>query len=271
MTWAENRDSFTPAAAKEKGKEGGDGDQHTVIRRLRERGDGHFIERLDKGDILCVGGVYDKVQNVVEHLGLPHTFIEREAFAKETAKLHPNSVMVFNCHDHQTARLTEDDIAKIQKFVKSGGYVFTSDWELRNVIIRAFPGYVKVGATTGEHEFKITPGAGAQNFPLLRDVFPANPFEREQFRWKIDNMSYGVVPISREKVAVLVASPELGRNYGSDAVAVYFRYGHGAVLHVLSHFEKQTDPKGDGFALQQLFLNFVVEKQKWRANRKKKK
>ena len=38
----------------------------------------------------------------------------------------------------------------------------------------------------------------------------------------------------------------------------------GSVLHVLGHFNKQKDPKGDGFALQQLLLNFVLEKQEAR-------
>jgi hypothetical protein len=35
----------------------------------------------------------------------------------------------------------------------------------------------------------------------------------------------------------------------------------GRVLHVLSHFQHQKEESGDGFALQQLLLNFVVEKQ----------
>ena len=36
------------------------------------------------------------------------------------------------------------------------------------------------------------------------------------------------------------------------------------MLHVLSHFQKQRDESGDGFALQQMLLNFIVEKQAFR-------
>lgn len=35
----------------------------------------------------------------------------------------------------------------------------------------------------------------------------------------------------------------------------------GVVLHVLSHFKLQEDDDGDGFALQQILLNLIVDKQ----------
>jgi len=37
------------------------------------------------------------------------------------------------------------------------------------------------------------------------------------------------------------------------------------VLHVLGHLAKQVDPRDDRFALLQLLVNFIVEKQKARS------
>jgi hypothetical protein len=90
-------------------------------------------------------------------------------------------------------------------------------------------------------------------------------------------------------VTVLVESPDLKKQYNNGAVAVTFRWHGGriatgtgvskkqatgggenkpaepeggCVLHVLGHFKHQKDAdSGDHFALQQLLLNFILEKQ----------
>ena len=78
----------------------------------------------------------------------------------------------------------------------------------------------------------------------------------------------------------LIESPQLAKKTGNGIVAVTFQFSSGrvatgakpkmtigSVLHVLGHFEKQKDPKSDGFALQQILLNFVLEKQEARRTR----
>jgi hypothetical protein len=83
----------------------------------------------------------------------------------------------------------------------------------------------------------------------------------------------------------LIDSPDVKKKFESSAVAITFRWHKGkvvpssgaspkkgepepgAVLHVLGHFKHQRDKEsGDRFALQQLLLNFILEKQ--RANRR---
>jgi len=235
----------------------------TVLRRIAERGDQRFLERLEKGDIYCVTGEYDKVQTVLAHLKLPHTVWSRQELAAKAREIPPTAVLVFNCSAGNPP-LASDTVRTLSRFVAAGGYLFTSDWELKNVLMRVVPGYIDVGETTSEHEFPIRPNPRAAAHPYLRDVFPTNPYELAGFRWKIDGASFAVRVARPKAVTVLVECAELQRQYHSPVVACTFRVKRGAVLHVLSHFEKQQDKKGDGFALQQLFLNFVIEKQRFR-------
>ncbi len=286
--WQANEGKFQPPAgggAVAGGGEGGGGEgEHEVLTRVRERGDQEFIEKLEKGDIIVIqdsdppvgqnGVTFDHVEQVLEELKLPYTLIERKTFGK--LELKPTSIVVFNCHNHDQNKLTEADFKRVNDFVAQGGYVFTSDWELRNVVEKGVPGYIGVGTTTGEHEFPIKPGKGAEKHPYLKDVFPENPLAQARFKWKIDDLSYTVKILSSSstgagRVVPLVESDALAGKYGTGIVACTFRHGKGAVLHVLSHFERQRDPKGDGFALQQLLVNFVVEKQKWRKSEMDKK
>ena len=257
--WDLNEKSFDPLKRAERKR---DEEVATVIRRVQDRGDYEFLDRLVDGDIVVIAGMFDKVEMVLDALKLPYTLHERSRFGKACPKLDPNSVLVFNCHDNEQDILSADDCRRIGEFVAAGGYLFTSDWGLRNVIERTLPGYISVARETGQHEFRIVPARGQEKHPYLADVFPDNPYERARFKWKIDDMSYTVR--AGPKAQVLVESPELGAHYGSPVVACTFRHGRGAVLHVLGHFEKQLDEKGDGFALQQLLVNFVVEKQKFR-------
>ena len=173
------------------------------------------------------------------------------------------AVIVFNCTNLE-ASVRGDAAKRLQALIAEGAYVFTSDWELANVVVRAASGYVAQGKETAEHEFGIRPAPGAESHPYMQDVFPLSPYEWGQLTWKIDAMSFCVRPMHKG-VITLVQSDELKQTYGSDIVACTFRHGKGSVLHVLSHFDKQTDESGDGFALQQMLLNFIVERQKFRA------
>ncbi|MHC4390364.1 MAG: HEAT repeat domain-containing protein [Planctomycetota bacterium] len=263
--WKVNHDQFDPAnVARGTGKNSSGG--ATVLRRIKKRGEQEFIEKLEKGDIFCVTGEFDHVENVLSSLKLPHTVVKRENFGKEVMNIPPTAVIIFNCAGGETP-LPGEAVTRLQALVKAGAYMFTSDWELQNTVLRAVPGHIGMGATTAEHKFPIQIGAGAENHPYMRDVFPDDPFKAAQMTWQIDGASY-CVKANGEGVRVLVRCEELLKQYASEIVACTFRYGKGSVLHVLSHFDKQSDAAGDGFALQQMLMNFIVEKQKFRKRKK---
>lgn len=144
------------------------------------------------------------------------------------------------------------------------------------------------GGKGGVVPVSIMPTAAGGKHPLMRDVFPATSWDASKFVWQLDNMSE-LIKILSPEVTVLVESPDLKKQYNNGAVAVTFRWHNGriatgagaskkqatgggenkpaepeggCVLHVLGHFKHQKDAdSGDHFALQQLLLNFILEKQ----------
>lgn len=267
-----------------------DGNSHTkdtnaIDRLKRERpGDARTMERLREDDVVVIKGKSDKVEEVLDALKLKHVEHERSEF--DSVELDPErQVLILNCASKEY--LSEAGIAKVREFVAKGGYLFSSDWELRNTLAKAFPEVVEFLKDAGKESLKVTIKADPQNanHPLLRDVFPLGTWTESQFTWTIDSHSHLVKP--NPALQVLVESPQLGDALGSNIVAFCFGYTadggqarpmtggggsssrrkqqkSGVVLHVLSHFKNQKDASGDGFALQQLLLNFIVEKQEIR-------
>jgi hypothetical protein len=314
--WASERagwDRRAGAGASESGG-GADGGTQTrsVLDRLRERrpGDLRTLERLQQDEILVFEGEYDKVQDVLTELKLPHQVHPRAAI--ETLTFAPRrQVLVFNC---AADPITPAAAEKVRAFVCQGGYVFSSDWELGNVLVKSFPeAAVSGGRRSAEHSVRIIPPQVSMAHPLLRDVFPLNPWEAEsrKLMWAVDGLSEFFQP--NAALTVLAEAAELQPLYGSTIVAATFAYGPngkpftgevrrrpprrpttggnggasgdgtrerggapetpterddaphpGRVLHVVSHVQHQTNEAGDGYALQQLLVNFVIEKQEAR-------
>jgi hypothetical protein len=286
--WSAARESFDFSKAKEAQK-AGKKKVSTVTERIKKRGDGSFLERLGDGDIVVVEGKFDEVQGVLKQLKLPHVLVTRKGF--ETFKLNKKQVLIINCDGD---KLSDECVKKIKGFVAAGGYLFTSDWELHAVLTKAFPKVISQKTVIDEDLVDISPVAKHRGHPYLRDVFPKDPYKLVKFRWKIDGASDLQAFTPKSGVVPLVFSRQMNKKHGHGVVALTFRWrggviiekrrrprpttgggtGYsqkaverlgGSVLHVLGHFNAQKDPKGDGYALQQLLLNFIIEKQKFRA------
>lgn len=285
--WEKVKEDYEIPKKNEAGKKG-KFKANTVTARILKRGEGSYLESIKKGDIIVVEGEYDEVQKILDVLKIPYTSVTRAKLG--SVKLNKNQVLIFNC---SSGGLNGQSIKTIQSFVSAGGYIFTSDWELHNVLTRAFPKVLKLKKRIDDDLVDIAPYPPAATHPYLRDVFPRNPFKLTKFRWKIDASSdlHGFSP--KSGVVPLVFSTEMNAKHGTGVVALTFRFRGGvvvkpkrrkrattggakysqkaveklggSVLHVLGHFNAQADPKGDGYALQQLLLNFIVEKQKFRA------
>jgi hypothetical protein len=291
-----------PAAGGDaKGNSGG-GDEpragggDTVVRRMeKERpADAHTIERMADDDVICVRGASDKVEDVLQSIGVKHKTIAKDKF--DEIKLDPKSVLVINCDGKGHPLFNDEQIARIREFVEKGGYLFTSDWELQYTIEKAFPGSIAFAGRSSkdmkdEYKVDIKPTIEGGKHPFLRDVFPMTTWDAAQLSWKMDGWSFLIKKVSPD-VEGLIESTELGKRFPEfPLVAVTFHWkngrvikpvhgaagggdakaGHtqsaqqaasGCVLHVLSHFKHQKDKdSGDKFALQQLLLNFFLEKQ----------
>jgi len=274
--WERNKDSF-------KVGEQPSGDVDTIAATIK-RNRALDYEELKKGkkeDVVVLLGDYDGVQDVVDALKIPNTVCSRDAFGRQD--LSKCKAIIVNCTSYKgSGHLKKGDLEKIRDFVAGGGYLFTSDWGLADVLEEAFPGYIQRGGETNEFNTPIYPKKGSAVHPFLREVFSKPQGDRLVERkidhaWQIDAQSYAV-SYDASKVVVLIEAPELQASAQPTAVAVTFTVGPsaaaatamggvyedlpqqkgGKVLHVLSHFSKQKN-KHDGYTLQNMLLNFLIE------------
>lgn len=257
------------------------GSDKDVIERMKRhrRSDVRTLERLGKTDVIVIRGSSDKVERVLKAIQIEHKIIKLEQF--DDFKLNPSSVLVLNCNGNR--EFSEAGLKKLDDFVSKGGYMFSSDWQLKNTLEKVFPKTIAFGGKTkrtekGEEEVvPIVPAV--PNHAYMRDVFPLSTIEQAGFCWKVDSTSHLIKILDQRVVIPLIACKELYP--GNPFMAVTFRWNGqgvaidrravtgqksrklkgGAVMHVLGHFKNQKN-ESDKFALQQLLLNFILEKQR---------
>lgn len=203
-------------------------------------------------------------------------------------------------HDRREDAFPDEVVARIARHVREGGSLFTEDFGLYELVARAWPELVGVAGVLSEGDVDWLPAPGQTAHPLLRGVLGAAPGEATRTRpltgkWKVDAISPAIAVKDPARVRVLLFSPELrARDPNGAALAVAFSPGEeleaaapppgkrkqtgkdaatrparaGVVLHVLSHFGKQTS-QSDEFALQNMLVNFLLEAaDRWRERRR---
>lgn len=186
------------------------------------------LEGIEQADILVVVGVHDHIQRVLKLAGTPFTLVQPSQIA--SAELRPDQVMFVNCG----AKFDGRAIAKIRSFVEEGGFLFTTDWALRDVLEAAFPGYIKHnGQNTGDEVVRVE--IHRKDDPMLAALI--GPDDDPQ--WWLEASSYPIQVLRPDDVHVIISSKELGKRYGESAVFVTFEVGQGRIYHMISHFYLQ--------------------------------
>lgn len=190
--------------------------------------DAAALEAVGDDDIIVVSGAYDKVEWVLEALGLPHHIIMPEDVA--TFPLAPDQLLIVNC----PGRLGPDGIEAARGFVDGGGSLFTTDWALRHLIEPGFPDTIRFNRRPTRNDIVRIAIARHDN-PFLRGVLDPE----DDPLWWLEGSSYPIDVLDPGRVEVLITSGELETNYGADPVAVVFRHGVGEVFHTVSHYYLQ--------------------------------
>ncbi len=198
--------------------------------QLREKAPALFDElsTIEEADILVVRGVHDHIQRVLELAGTRFALMEPGDVA--VAELRPDQVMFVNCG----AKFDMRGLNQISAFVEEGGFLFTTDWALKDVLETAFPGYLEHnGERTADAVVRVE--IHQDDDPLLAALI--GPGDDPQ--WWLEGSSYPIRVLKPEKVNVIISSKELGRTYGEPAVFVTFEVGQGRIYHMISHFYLQ--------------------------------
>ena len=189
-----------------------------------------WLEKAEAADVVVVSGEYDRVQDVFHVLEIPHTVVTPARLAKMT--LNAKQLLIIDCPGYLNAAAIE----KVRKFVNAGGFLYTTDWALANVVQKAFPGFVAFnGRPTANDVVEVEVKRTDDKFLNHVQLAKGNP------KWWLESSSYPIKVLDKEKVEILISSREMKQRYGESPIAVTFHYGDGQVLHIASHFYLQQN------------------------------
>ncbi len=222
-------------------------------------GAGAALDRLRREDVLVVEGGFDSIERVLDALRIPYTFSSPyNLVGRNAVSLKDYKVVFWNCGEALLPHNRRRILSKVERFVRDGGYLFTTDWGIATVVTRTFPGFLRTRGDRNELAemvVDIEPARGRKNHPLLNGVF----LPKTQGKWWLERKSYDVRPGNKSKVEVLIEAPELREIHGtSSVVAATFPYGRGRVLHAIGHYYQKKGNLAGTIASHRLALNFVL-------------
>ncbi|MBT6541370.1 MAG: hypothetical protein HN940_06480 [Planctomycetes bacterium] len=314
------------------------------------------LEEMPAGSVLVVKGPtaangfdtnYDHIEQVLDRIKVANTVVEKGELEDPSFSLDKVAAIFINCsqihqfcqspghtagaytgkrlhkcegpapHDTVQFKMKQTAVDKLVKWVEKGGYLFTEDWVLVELLEVGFSRFVRAGAPLEGGEVVISPERGMTAHPMLRGVFippvDLDALRRERWagyddedddededeydpsvedddadvdgrrgktavgeagsdsdpeiedpdirlvdhRWKIDKES-PALDIQSKKVQVLVDSEDLRKLCGEGAVAITFPVKRGRVLHVLSHFGKQSSSENEA-TIENILVNFLLQ------------
>ena len=229
---------------------------------------------------------FDHVEAILEKFGIPHTVVKKKEFDDEKYKIDEKWFIGINCnffkdhctgdtcfatqekgewrtvrcggkgpHNPYSSKFSDKTVKKVAEWVANGGFLFTEDAVIEELLEREFKGVIRHSNYLTERVVKIFPAMGASTHPYLRGVFekPEKPAEMPmdenpsgegtssvksdtrsvkvrsnvgKASWKIDNDSPDLIVVKPDAVTVLIVSPTLGgsKEWGGAPVAVTFAY-----------------------------------------------
>jgi hypothetical protein len=219
------------------------------------------LDGATKESIIEIKGEWDDCAHALRTFGLPYTRVNAKKLSE--TNLNNTKIIVVNCEGH----LPMEAILQLRRFVAMGGYLLTTDWALQNVVDKAFPGIIEwnEGYYTDGNVNKIVDAVVVADDPALTAGTPPVG------HWQLVKKSQIVRILKTDTVKVLARSRQMREDPdGLGILAVTFGYGNGRVMHLVGHFDNNSelafngaipDPApGLGFSLRQaLAANFIAQ------------
>ena len=188
-----------------------------------------ILKKVSESSIIIVTGSYDKIEMVLDMIKVPYVLIQPNEVGQ--IELRPDQILIINC----PGDVYDEALPKVHTFVKQGGFLFTTDWALQNILEKIFPEFVKYNQRpTGDDCVAVQVVDKTNKF--LEGLFKAE----EEPIWWLESSSYPIQILDKEKVKVLVTSKEMEQKYGEAPIVITFDFGDGGiVLHMTSHYYLQ--------------------------------
>ena len=187
-----------------------------------------ILRKVKESSIIIVTGSYDKIELVLDMIKVPYILIQPHEVIQ--VELYPNQILIINC----PGNIDDEVLPKIKEFVKKGGFLFTTDWALLNILEKLFPRYLKYNQRpTADDCVRVEVLDKSNKF--LEGLFneDADPI------WWLESSSYPIQILDKSQVKLLIVSKEMQDKYGEAPIVITFDYGDGTILHMTSHYYLQ--------------------------------
>ena len=186
------------------------------------------IQDIKEADVIVVRGGYDHIEQVFSMSGTPFTLIHPEKL--DRVELRQDQIVFINC----PGKINSLGLNKLTSFVSGGGFLFTTDWALKNVLEKAFPGYVEYNQQATSDEVVRVEILDTED-PFLKSILGP----KDDPQWWLESSSYPIRVLDKRKVEVLVSSKDIKDRYGEAPVFITFKHCEGKIYHMISHFYLQ--------------------------------
>lgn len=215
--------------------------------------------QAQREQIIEVKGKWDDSGHVLKAFGLGCSKVPPEQLNKYD--LSKSKILIVDC----AGNVPQDGLDAINKFVRGGGYLLTTDWALEGCLQKAVPGFIEWNGDNTS-ETRVVDAYLKTDDPILtQGTVP-------RAHWKLDRKCQLMRIIKPARVEVLAASVQLKTDdsQGLGNLAATFRFGKGKVLHLVGHFDYNSgrafnnllpDPAPKiGISLRQaIAANFIAE------------
>ncbi|MGK7927397.1 MAG: hypothetical protein AB4290_19510, partial [Spirulina sp.] len=199
------------------------------------------------GEIVVTLGQYDKVQQVLDALGLTYRIVPCQVAV--TLPLRADQVLIINC----PGSFSGEGIEVIRRFVINGGTLITTDWALETTLQRAF------SDTCQWNRVRTRDDVVPVSWVNPDSIYTKGVEVPEQvISWWLEASSYPIT-ILNDRVQVLMRSEEMGKRYQEDPLVVAFNYGEGMVFHLTSHYYLQRSQGNKGSKASEVVSSLGID------------
>jgi hypothetical protein len=211
-------------------------------------------EEVRQAQVVVVSGSADHMEQVLRKAGAKFVVVSAAEIAN--LPLHSQQVLMVNCRGDLPAPARE----RVRRFVAAGGFLYTTDHAVHELIEPTFPGTIAWNhVTTQQLVFPLQVYGDKSARGLLKHLGGS-----AAQRWQLAGGGYLFKVLDPHRVETLMESKEVAARYGTGVLGVRFKYEDGYVIHVTGHFYTQPGQDdavaGAGRAFEQLSANVVTEK-----------
>ncbi|MHA1147773.1 MAG: hypothetical protein ACTSR8_05970 [Promethearchaeota archaeon] len=246
-------------------------------RKLEALNKKKVVKKVEKtGGFLALDGKYEKTSLIFQYIYAKNKKILEGKQIERILDwdLTQYDLILIGCPGLDVPR---EAYPKLKEYVSNGGWLLTTDWVIQSIIEKVFPGFIAPGKDRTE-DVVVECQILKPNHPFLEGVIDEISLDKwadgetdfNEFKWWLEYRSFPIKILRPRDVNILIASWEIKEKWGEAPVLVYFNYGLGRIIHMISHTVLQKSQDKGKYASALIITNILDEAVANRDFRKKK-